>query len=267
MRYVLFLLSLAVLLPACTGDPAPVTTSGTELFADQQYYPDREGSWWEYQLDSASVKDIARVRSRIIGSRVVDSLTYSVQVNEDRRGGQVATDTQYIRKTDVGIMMSSPGLQDLGSFPVIPGGPGVEIPKEFLIIPFNPGFQATWDIVTIEFNQIPIFPIYFRVKGRYIGTGDVATLRGTLKNVARITVSIEARLPNLENPTDFLNPLILNEKADFYFTRPYGLALIDGSAAVFTLLRGGLPLASSFPKLRQELLDMNIVQPQPVCSW
>jgi hypothetical protein len=256
-----------ILAVACTEDPAPVSTSGPALFADQQYYPLLEGSSWQYRLDSAGVTGIATIQARMTGTRVVDSLTYAVQANAIQRAGQSEADTQYIRKSNVGIMMSSPGLLDLGSFPVIPGGPAFDIPKEFLILPFNPGFQATWDILNIEFNQIPIFPIYFRVKGRYIGTGDVATARGTLRDCARVTISIEARLPNLENPTDFLNPLVLNERADFYFTRPYGLALVDGSEAVFTLLRGGIPLASTFPRLRQELMDMNIVQPDPVCSW
>jgi len=267
MRRFMILLTIALSVSACTDDPAPVTSSGTELFADQQYYPVMEGSTWDYRLDSAGVSGVAQIRARMVGTRAVDSLTYAVQVNEIRPGGQVESDTQYVRKTGVGIMMSSPGLLTLGTISVIPGGPAIEIPREFLIIPFNPGFQATWDILNIEFNQIPIFPIYFRVKGRYIGTGDVTTSQGTLRNVARVTVSIEARLPNLEDPTDFLNPLVLNEKADFYFTRPYGLALVDGSAAVFTLLRGNIPLASSFPKLRQELVDMDIVQPMPVCSW
>jgi hypothetical protein len=134
-------------------------------------------------------------------------------------------------------------------------------------MPFNPGFQATWDIITIEFNQIPLFPIYFRVKGRYLGTGDVQTQRGTLKQCAHTVITIEARFPNPEDPTNILNPLLINEKADFWFTRPYGLALIDGSEAVFILLRGGLPLQRNFAKMRQELTDMNIVQPSPVCSW
>ncbi len=265
---ILFFNVIAVLaVTACTDDAAPVSTTGGELFADQQYYPVLEGSSWNYRIDSANVTGIAEVRARMIGNRTVDSLVYAVQANEVIRSGSVEVDTQYIRKTDVGVMMSSPGLLQLGSITVIPGGPAIEIPREFLIIPFNPGFQANWDILNIEFNQIPIFPIYFRVKGKYIGTGEVVTQRGTLRNCARITVSIEARLPNLEDPTNFLNPLLINEKADFYFTRPYGLALIDGSQAVFTLLRGGLPLASSFPKIRQELVDMNIVQPSPVCSW
>ena len=258
---------LSLLLIACAEDAPTVVNSGAELFADQQYYPILEGTTWTYRLDSAGVSGVATITARMAGSRQTDSLLYAVQANEILRGGRTETDTQYVRKNDVGVFLSSPGLLNLGGIPTIPGFPAIEIPKEYLAMPFNPGFQATWDIITIEFNQIPLFPIYFRVKGRYLGTGDVQTQRGTLKQCAHTVITIEARFPNPEDPTNILNPLLINEKADFWFTRPYGLALIDGSEAVFILLRGGLPLQRNFAKMRQELTDMYIVQPSPVCSW
>ena len=98
MRYVLLCVFSLAFLAACSNDPASVSTTGQDLFADQQYYPVLEGSSWNYRLDSAGVKGVAEVRARMIGNRMVDSLSYAVQVNQVIRGGSSEIDTQYIRE-------------------------------------------------------------------------------------------------------------------------------------------------------------------------
>jgi len=262
---VVIALSLMII-GACSEDAPPVSTEGPRLFADQQFYPTLEGSSWVYRLDSAGVVAYAEVRSHIVGERTVEEQLYAVQANEIRRGSRMEVDTQYIRKSDFGVMFSSPGLIEFNSLPSIPGFPAPEIPKEYLALPFNPGFQATWDILNIEYN-ILFFNIYFRVKGRYIGPDDVSTSNGVYRNCSRVSISIEGRFPNLENPQDILNPLLINEKADFWFSRAHGLVVVDGSEAVFLLFQGALPLASEFATMRQEVTSMQIRQPSPACSW
>jgi hypothetical protein len=88
---------------------------------------------------------------------------------------------------------------------------------------------------------------------------------GTFHDCAHVQLIIEAQFPNPQNPTDILNPIRLNETADFYFTHPQGLVLAEGSAAVFRILRGSIPLDRTYARVRQEITAMSIVQPDPFC--
>lgn len=268
-RFPSFLLTAAVLLlAACAEDAPTVNNAGTMVMADAGYYPMMAETRWEYRVDSirggVTQKGVATVRARMAGTFSNDSVEYRVQVNEIIRGTLVESDTLYARKAEEGVRLSSPGLQTFSNLPNFPGFPIGDIPRDFLVVPYTT-FLGTWDILNIEFNQIPLISIYFRVKGRNLGISDALTELRTFRQCARVQLIIEAQFPNPQNPTDFLNPIRLNETADFYFTRPQGLVLAEGSAAIFRLLRGDIPLDRNYPRVRQEITSMNIVQPEPFC--
>jgi hypothetical protein len=269
VRYFLVLPLLFLLVTACTDDAPSVSNEGSALFADMQFYPTTAGSDWTYRVDtlgnSGMIKGVGQIRSSVGGTFDTDSLIYSVQVNEVFLGGTQEFDTVYVRKAADGVRLSSPGLQQIGGLGNLLGLPIGDLPTEFLAVPYAGGFQAKWDILNIEYNQIPFFPIFYRVEGSYRGIEDVNTDQRIYRDCAHVVISIEAQLPNLEDPTNILNPLRINEKADFWFTRPHGLVVADGSNAIFTLLRGGIPLSNSFGRTRQEVISMNIVQPDPFC--
>lgn len=270
MRHPFLLLSaIAVMLfAACAEDAPTVQTTGTALMADAGYYPTLPDSRWEYRIDSTrggmTQKGAATVRARVLGMFANDSVEYRIQVNEITRGVVTEFDTLYVRKAEEGVRLSSPGLQSFSNLPSLPGLQIGEIPRDFLVVPYT-NFLGTWDILTIEFNQIPLLAIYFRVKGRNLGIADAQTDLRTFRQCARVQLIVEAQFPNPQNPTDFLNPIRLNETADFYFTRPQGLVLAEGSAAVFRLLRGDIPLDRNYARVRQEITAMDIVQPDPFC--
>jgi len=269
MRQLPVFVLLVLLVSACADDPPAVRLQGDPILADMQYYPTLAGSAWQYRIDTTgsggTAKGVGQVQSVINGTFEVDSLTYSVQLNRVILNGAAEVDTVYVRKASDGVRMSSPGLQQIGQLGSILGLPIGDLPTEFLAVPYAGGFQASWEIINIEYNQIPFFQIYYRVKGTYRGIEDVVTDQRTYRDCAHVVISIEAQLPNLEDPTNILNPLRINESADFWFTRPHGLVVADGSDAIFTLLRGGLPLSDSFNRTRQEVIDMDIVQPDPMC--
>lgn len=270
MRHSVAVLSIvAVLLfAACTEDAPTVQNTGVALMADAGYYPTLPDSRWEYRIDSTrggvTQRGVATVRARTLGVFANDSVEYRVQVNEIIRGSDIEFDTVYARKAAEGVRLSSPGLQTFSNLPSLPGLQIGEIPRDFLVVPYT-SFLGTWDILSIEFNQIPLLSIYFRVKGKNLGIADAQTDLRTFRQCARVQLIIEAQFPNPQNPTDFLNPIRLNETADFYFTRPQGLVLAEGSAAVFRLLRGDIPLDRNYARVRQEVTAMEIVQPDPFC--
>ena len=271
MRRIPLFLTIASLffLAACAEDAPTVSESGASLLADAGYYPTLPESRWLYRIDSIRGSQVqpgvAEVRALALNMTYSnDSVQYRVLVNEVRSGAAVDYDTVYVRKGDDGVRLSSPGLQALSGIPPIPGINISEIPRDFLIVPYTT-FQGSWDIFNLEFSPIPLLTIYFRVKGSYRGLTDVNTAMGTFRQCARVQLTFEALFPNPQNPTDFLNPIRLNETADFYFTRPQGLVLAEGSAAVFRLLRGDLPLDRSYARVRQEITDLAITQPDPFC--
>ncbi len=264
----LSLFAAALLCTACVDEAPPVSTSGVQLFADAGYYPLLAETVWEYRIDSIRgntvQKGVAAVRSTIEGNFRNDSVEYRVQVNEVSSGATVEYDTIYVRKAEEGVRLSSPGLQTLSGLPSIPGLSLGDIPRDFIVVPYTT-FQGTWEILNIEFSPIPLLSIYFRVKGRNLGTSDAITDLRTFRGCAHMQIVVEAQFPDPANPTDFLNPIRLNETADFYFTRPQGLVLAEGSAAVFRILRGSIPLDRTYPRVRQEVTSMTIAQPDPFC--
>lgn len=271
MRRFSLLLSAALLLlfAGCAEDAPTVSDSGATLLADAGYYPMLPESRWLYRIDSIrggqTQSGVAEIRALTLPMVFAnDSVEYRVQVNEVRSGATVEYDTLYVRKGEDGVRLSSPGLQALSGIPAIPGINISEIPRDFLIVPYTT-FQGSWDIFNLEFSPIPLLTIYFRVKGSYRGLTDVTTTMRTFRQCARVQLTFEALFPNPQNPTDFLNPIRLNETADFYFTRPQGLVLAEGSAAVFRLLRGDLPLDRTYARVRQEVTDLAITQPDPFC--
>lgn len=265
-RFLVLPLLITLVFAACTDDAPPVSTEGRTVLADAHFYPVLPGSSWIYRVDTSGTNGMDRgvgtVLSRISGTFESDSLTYVVQVNRVTIGGVTELDSLYIRHATDGVRISSPGLQTLSSLPEIPNFPIDQIPNEFLAVPAAGAFQATWEIVNIEINIIPIFPIYYRVKGSYRGLEDVTTDLGVFHDCAHVTLILEARLPNLANPTV---PLLIDEEAEFWFSRPQGLVAADGSDAIFSLLRGTIPLETSFGRTRQEVTDMEITQPDPFC--
>lgn len=262
------LFAAVLLFAACAEDAPTVNTDGVKLLADAGYYPTLPGNTWDYRVDSirggVTQKGVATVHATSEGLFANDSVEYRVQVNAITSGATIEYDTVYARKTAEGVRMSSPGLQSLSGLPSLPGLSIGEIPRDFLIVPYTT-FQGTWDILNIEYNQIPLITIYFRVKGRNMGSSDAVTDLRTFRSCAHVQLIIEAQFPNPQNPTDFLNPIRLNENADFYFTQPHGLVLAEGSAAIFRILRGDIPLDRNYPRVRQEVTAMSIVQPNPFC--
>ncbi len=268
-NFPILMLVIAVLfLASCAEDAPTVNSEGVMLLADAGFYPTLAGNIWEYRVDSirsgVTQKGVAMIRATTEGTFANDSVEYRIQVNEISSGMNVDYDTVYVRKASEGVRLSSPGLQSLSGLPSLPGFSLGEIPRDFLVVPYT-SFLGTWEILTIEFNQIPLITIYFRVKGKNLGVSDAATELRTFQDCAHVQLIIEAQFPDPQNPTDFLNPIRLNETADFYFTQPQGLVLAEGSAAVFRMLRGDLPLERSYTRVRQEITSLSIVQPDPFC--
>ncbi|MCB2203101.1 hypothetical protein KQI65_00005 [bacterium] len=266
MRSVLPLLLLSLVLVACNEAPPDVVSSGNALMADMQYYPVEAGSAWEYRVDTMRngswAKGVAQVRSSITGTRAVDSLSYAVQLNQVITAMGPTTDTLFVRKTAAGVMMSSPGLIQLASIGSIPGLPIEDIPSEFLAVPSVDNPQTEWTIFNFEYSPIPLLTIRYRISGRYRGRTSVVTDQRTYKDCAHVTLSIDASIPN---PDNILVPITIDEDADFYYTRAHGIVVIEGSTAIFTLLRGGLPLDLTYGQARQELINFDIPQPDPFC--
>jgi hypothetical protein len=254
------------LLAACAEDAPPVSSNGERIYADQQYYPVTTGTVWEYRIDTTSTggqnfKDIGRRFSTIGGIADFDSVAYTIQQNRTVSGGSETTDTLFVRKNRDGVYLSTPGLRQLAMLPSFPGVDLGTIPREILLLPYAAIPGTFWRVFNFEFNQIPIFPIYFRVQGEFVGVQNVRTDWMEFKDCMRIRLSIDARFPNLQDPTNILNPLLIKESADFWFTHPGGLVLADGSKAVFAFLGGALPLSPTFGRQRLEVVSMNLVQP------
>ena len=258
------LLPFMILIAACTDDAPPVSTDGRTIMADAHYYPTIQGCSWEYSIDTtgAGGSGSGIVRSRITGVYEADTVTYAVQINQITFGEAAEVDSLYVRHAADGVRISSPGLQTLSNLPPIPNFPIDDIPTEFLAVPTGGSFQGSWEIINIEINTIPLFPIYYRVTGSFRGITDVGTGLRTFRDCAHIVLSIDARLPDFSNPG---SPLLIDEEASFWFSRPQGLVAADGSNAIFTLLRGGIPLSSTYGTTRQEVTAMDIVQPDPFC--
>lgn len=263
MRRILLFPLLLLVVAACTDDPPALSTGGSPVYVDMAYFPLVQGSGWQYRVDTTgngtTRKGVAQIQSAITGTRMVNDIEYTVQVNRIITGSGISDDTLYVRRTAEGVMMSSPGLLQLSSISLIPGLPVEDIPTEFLAVPAPGRAVGEWEIFNFEFNQIPLFVVYYRIKGRYRGIEDVETDQRTYRDCARVSIEIEAQFPN---PDNILVPIRLNESADFYYTRPHGLVVADGSSAIFTLLRGGLPLDLTYGSVRQEVIDFDIPQPR-----
>ncbi|MDH7515159.1 MAG: hypothetical protein QHI48_04705 [Bacteroidota bacterium] len=273
MRHVI-ILSLACtafLMTSCSDDTTVVTANAVPFLVDQQYYPTEEGTFWRYRVDTTgvtgpTVRDVSRKTSRMVGTIRIDSLVYAVQVNETVSGVTTTRDTVYIRKDAQGVHGSSPALRNfsgLGS--ILPNFPS--FPKEYLLIPADISSRSSWDILRFEYNQIPLIPIRFIVTASYLGRETIQTDDRSFRECAKIRVSLDIRLPNLQNPQDILNPIVIQEDADFWFSRPLGLVVGDGAQTIFTLLEGGLPFTPARRRVHMEVIGYEIVQPTGRCLF
>lgn len=257
----------ALFIFACSEDNSVVNPNATRLVADQDYYPRETGTFWLYRFDTTgvtgpTVKDVYRRKSTIRGKYRLNGVEYAVQENETTRGIETTYDTIFVRKGDNGIHATSFTLQTLADFLGLTGL-GIDIPKEILLIPLDAEPGTSWSIFSFEYDLIVTF--YFRVTARFEGTESVVTDNRTYKNCARIRVDLEALLP-FPNP---LTPTRINETGRFWFIKPGGLVVGDGSQIIFDILEGGFPNILNIPKRRvhQEVIAMDIVQPNDSCAF
>ncbi len=274
MKRIPLLISAALLLPllwsACTKEPAVISASAGVLVADMRYYPTFQETIWRYRIDTTNpgggmVIDAARRVSRISGTQEYNGLHYTIQVDENTDANGVSFDTLFVRKSDSGLFVTSPALRTLGRLPGFPGL-NITIPSEFMLFPYPLETAGSWQILDIEFNQIPLFPIYVRVNASRIGRESAVTSSATYKDCQKVLFRVSARLPNPQDPTNILNPLIINEDATFYFARPLGMVMGDGSQLLFTLLTGQIPTTQSRKRVHAEAVFMDIVQPNDPCG-
>ena len=250
----LFPLLLVMLLVSCT-DPAPVErTNGDELLRDQMYYPLTPGTEWEYRIDTTSATgvkypDIGRRISTIVGTVGIDGEEWTVQRDETRYDANVTVDSTYIvRRTD-GVYLSSPSLRNLEGLPSLPIIGDLQFPKEFLSVPFTATPGMNWTIFQFQQAQFPIYSIDIALTGTFVGIESVVADAITYKECAhvkmrfRVTVSIVGQ-----------QGISMDESADFWYTRPHGLVVADGSIAVFGLIGGSFPMGGQFGKAHYELL-------------
>jgi hypothetical protein len=265
-------LTLSFLITGCSEDSPTSTPGAKELVAAQDYYPTEYGSTWLYRYDTTgadgiTVKDAYRRRSTIQGDFRFDLQSYFIQLNETIRSTGTSLDTAFVRKDDKGLFASSFFLQGASLFPEIPLFE-ITIPTELQLMPYPPSRGGTWDLFTFEFD-IAIFSFYFRATATYMGIESVATDMIEYEDCVRIQIKVEARLPNLEDPTDILNPTEIDQEGNFWFSNPIGLVVGEGSQTIFDLLDGILPniLGIESLQIRQELIEMEIVQPDGVCIF
>lgn len=269
-------LALVVLLSSCSDSPS---SASTLLVADQQYYPVTPGSQWTYRIDSVGtsgvlVRDVERRTVRIGGTLRIADTAWTIQSTETTAGATTTRDTTYVRKSDIGLFFSSPALQAAGQLPGLFGG--VSIPRELLVLPTAAREGDSWEIYRITFSlpNIPLLQYYIKVDADHLGTETVTTDRDVWRNCARIRMRVDILLPNPTDPTNILNPLRIRAEASFWFIRPFGLVMGDGSELVFRLVRGN-PLAilqaifagssTTGRRLHQEVLTMDVRQPDDPC--
>jgi hypothetical protein len=272
-RHVLLILTAALLCllwSNCSKETSIVTASSGVLVADMRYYPTFPETVWRYRIDTTSpgggmVINTAQRVSRITGTQDYNGLRYTVQVDENTDANGVTFDTLFVRKSDSGLYVTSPALRTLGRLPGFPGL-NISIPSEFLLFPYPLETAGSWQLIDIEFNQIPLFPIYVRVNASRLGRESAVTSAMTFKDCQKVQFRVDARLPNPQDPTNFLNPLVIREDATFYFARPLGLVMGDGSQLLFTLLTGQIPTTQSRKRVHAEATFLDIVQPNDPCG-
>jgi len=267
---ILTALLLALFTGDCTDEPPIVTAGAGVLVADMRYYPTFAETIWRYRIDTTNpaggmVMNAAQRVSRITGAQEYNGLRYAVQVDENTDADGVTFDTLFVRKSDSGLYVTSPALRTLGRLPGFPGL-NIQIPPEFKLFPYPLETAGSWQILNIEFNQIPFFPIYVRVNADRVGRESAVTSAMIFKDCQKVRFRLDARLPNPEDPTNFLNPLVLREDATFYFARPLGLVMGDGSQLLFTLLTGQIPTTQSRKRVHVEATFLDVVQPNDPCG-
>lgn len=261
---------LCLTLIGCTKETSIVSADAKELWADMQYYPTFERTIWRYRIDTTgttggTVINAAQRISRITGKQMYNGKEYTMQVDDNISGATVTYDTIFIRKAEDGLYVTSPVLRTLGRLPGFPEL-NVQIPEEFKLFPYPLETATNWQLLNIEFNQIPLFPIYVRVNGEFLGRETVPTSYMTFKDIARVRLKIDVRLPNPQEPTNFLNPLIIKEEAIFAFGRPLGLIAGDGSQILFSILTGQIPTSPSQKRVHAEVTSMDVIQPNEPCG-
>ena len=259
-----------MLLIACSEDDPVTPENPTVLQADQQYYPLLRGSEWQYRFDTTGTDGMPMTgvylqTSRIEGTREIDGIVYTVQVNETDNGTDVFTDSLFFRKTGEGLYATTATLRFASLFPGLPNLP-IDIPEEIAILQYPLETVRDWMIFEFEFRPIPFFAYYFRIEALNRGTETYQGEWKTYYDCRKIRITADAVLPNPEDPTNFLDPLVINETADFWFLPTGGLVAGDGSALIFALLQGRGELTFSQATVHQELLGMNIVQPADTCG-
>jgi len=257
-KYSLFIFAIGIsfLFISCKDDLPPVATQGNAFYADQRYYPTADSSYWLYRNDTISksgviTKNIAKRASFMHGTRLIDTVMYVIQANTTMSDSGTTYDTVYVSKRDDGTHVTSTALQTFSLFP------GISFPKEILLLtnPLVPG--TMWSILDFSITYSGI-TISFKVTASYKGVETVHTDLQTYKDCAHIQVSVDVTIPLT---------LSINEKADFWFTKPFGMVVGDGSELVFSLLDGGFSLGAftggNFRHMHREVIQMNI--PQPKC--
>jgi hypothetical protein len=197
--------------------------------------------------------DIGRRISRIVGTMMIDGEEWTVQRDETRYNADVTVDSTYVLRRADGVYLSSPTLRNLEGIPDIPLIGDLQFPKEFLVIPFNasPGIQ--WTIFEFQQSQFPLYSLEISLTGSFIGIESVEASDITYRDCAHVRMRFRV-LVNIVGQEG----INIDEAADFWFTRPHGLVVADGSIAVFGLIAGSFPMGGQSGTAHYELIRVDL---------
>jgi hypothetical protein len=223
----------------------------------KNYFPVNEGTFYKYELSESDSTGVLRTGNRNTiynGTAVLNSITYSRQIDSVALGTDFTSTESYFRKTIAGVFYF---VDTSEVILIVPDTlrPFVTLQTEFryILIPLAEGSQ--WPVYRVSIRlQSGISFTALEVTGKYLQTENLQlNLVSGVVDVTAVKVQFD-----LSFITDVTQPE-RTLTAYAWFVENVGTVKMEGNSVVLgALLRGEINFEDSTKTITQEIVDYNI---------
>ena len=254
-KYLLFILSLSIIfsLYNCSED-SPTDPTGENLI---NYFPTSEGTNYKYELAESDSTGVLRTGTRSTvynGTALLNSITYSRQIDSVTLGADFTTTESYFRKTISGVYYYVDTSEVMTNIPDTLR-PFVTLQNEFryILIPLADG--SSW----------PVYRITVRLQSGINFTAlDITGRFQTIENMQLNLVSgvVDVTAVKVKFDLKYIRDINAAQEtltAFAWFVENVGLVKMEGNSVVLGALLGGeINFDDSTKTITQQIVDYEI---------
>jgi hypothetical protein len=257
--YMLALLALVLLIPACKDDDNPADPGGDTPGDTENYFPGGTGTFYRFDIvvqDSLGVSESGQRTSTYLGNVDRSGTTYTEQRDSIFLVSENTSSSAYFRKSGSGLFyyLDTTGLSAIVDTFI----QYVTFDTEVRGLKFPLAAGDTWPVFKLDLNyliNLRLVEVTAAAEGVENITLNLATGQET-KEALRIKYLLTLRLPD---PDNLLSVITSTYEARGWIIKNIGFARWQGSAAVIGFFAGSeINLGDSTTTVTQDLIQYTI---------